>query len=144
MNEDKQEVIIKDIKMPLISMIVFMVKWSIAAIPALLILFVFGALFWAVLARMIIGDSSIFSPTNSTSTEQLDAPKKADIPEHESSLPVRKFALTIPVNEDTECQAGYGLAFNGFSKTWECVEYCETGYSSSIDKQGKWQCVRLK
>ena len=35
---DKQEVVVVDIKMPFLSMVVFMVKWVIASIPALLIL----------------------------------------------------------------------------------------------------------
>jgi hypothetical protein len=35
---DKQEVVVVDIKMPFSSMVVFMVKWVIASIPAILIL----------------------------------------------------------------------------------------------------------
>ncbi|MDH5548129.1 MAG: hypothetical protein OEZ43_21340 [Gammaproteobacteria bacterium] len=34
----KNEVVITDIKMPFISMVIFMVKWAIAAIPAIIIL----------------------------------------------------------------------------------------------------------
>lgn len=40
---EKQEVVVTDIQMPFGSMVVFMVKWAIAAIPAAIILFV---LFW--------------------------------------------------------------------------------------------------
>ena len=43
------EVIITDIKMPFISMVIFMVKAAIAAIPALIILAVLGAIIAAVL-----------------------------------------------------------------------------------------------
>jgi hypothetical protein len=43
-----QPVIVKDIEMPFGSMVVFMVKWSLASIPAFLILFVIGYLFWSV------------------------------------------------------------------------------------------------
>lgn len=39
---DSKEVTVVDIKMPFWSMVVFMVKWSIAAIPAILILVVFA------------------------------------------------------------------------------------------------------
>lgn len=39
----ENEVTVVDIKMPFWSMVVFMVKWSIAAIPAILILVVFAA-----------------------------------------------------------------------------------------------------
>jgi len=43
----KKEVVITDIKMPFLSMVVFMVKWAIAAIPAIIIL--------AILGMMIMG-----------------------------------------------------------------------------------------
>lgn len=39
---EKQEVIVTDVQMPFGSMVVFMVKWAIAAIPAVIILFVIG------------------------------------------------------------------------------------------------------
>lgn len=39
----KNEVVITDIKMPFWSMVVFMVKWTIAAIPAFFILAIFAA-----------------------------------------------------------------------------------------------------
>lgn len=40
----KNEVVITDIRMPFWSMVVFMVKWAIAAIPAIIILAVLGAI----------------------------------------------------------------------------------------------------
>lgn len=40
----KNEVVITDIKMPFMSMVVFMVKWAIAAIPAIFILVTLGAI----------------------------------------------------------------------------------------------------
>ncbi|MEH6555895.1 hypothetical protein [Pseudoalteromonas tetraodonis] len=40
----KNEVVITDIKMPFWSMVGFMVKWAIAAIPAIIILGVCGAI----------------------------------------------------------------------------------------------------
>jgi CHASE2 domain-containing sensor protein len=46
-------VVITDIKMPFISMVVFMVKWAIAAIPALIILAIFGAIIAGVLGGMV-------------------------------------------------------------------------------------------
>lgn len=51
----KAEVIVTDIKMPFWSMVVFMVKWTIASIPALLILFLFVALFGGVLNGLLSG-----------------------------------------------------------------------------------------
>ncbi len=41
---NRQEVIVVDLKMSFWSMVVFMVKWAIAAIPALIILAVIGTL----------------------------------------------------------------------------------------------------
>ena len=40
----KQEIVITDISMSFNSMVVFMVKWVIASIPAFIILFLIGAL----------------------------------------------------------------------------------------------------
>lgn len=42
--EDRR-VIVTDIRMPFLSMVVFMVKWVIASIPAMIILWILGALF---------------------------------------------------------------------------------------------------
>jgi hypothetical protein len=50
---DKQEVRVTDIRMPFGSMVVFMVKWAVASIPALIILFVLGALLWGVLIGFV-------------------------------------------------------------------------------------------
>jgi hypothetical protein len=41
------EVIVTDIHMPFPSMVMFMVKWAIASIPAMIILILLGAFFWA-------------------------------------------------------------------------------------------------
>lgn len=50
----KNEVVITDIRMPFISMVVFMVKWAIAAIPAIIIL----TLLAAIVAAFIGGGTS--------------------------------------------------------------------------------------
>ena len=44
MSDNSTRVIVTDIKMPFWSMVRFMVKWAIAAIPAILILTILGAL----------------------------------------------------------------------------------------------------
>ena len=45
---EETQVVVTDIQMPFISMVVFMVKWALAAIPALFILFaIFTGLFLA-------------------------------------------------------------------------------------------------
>ena len=52
MSDDKREVIVTDIRMPFVSMVVLMVKWALASIPAVIILFfifgILGALFGGV------------------------------------------------------------------------------------------------
>jgi len=51
---NKQAVVVTDIRMPFFSMVIFMVKWAIAAIPALLILIVFGVLTWGMLSGLLL------------------------------------------------------------------------------------------
>lgn len=45
--DNRREVVVTDIRMPFGSMVAFMVKWAIAAIPAMIIL---GVLWWLVMA----------------------------------------------------------------------------------------------
>jgi hypothetical protein len=51
------EVTIVDIKMPFMSMVVFMIKWVIAAIPAFLILGLLSLMFSGVIAGMFMATS---------------------------------------------------------------------------------------
>ena len=53
MADEKREVVVTDVKIPFWSMVVLMVKWAVAAIPALIILILIGAV-----ASMVI--SAIF------------------------------------------------------------------------------------
>ncbi len=56
MDENKtHNVVVTDIQMPFMSMVVFMVKWIIAAIPAMLILTVLGAIMTAVFGMLMSG-----------------------------------------------------------------------------------------
>ncbi|QOP45442.1 hypothetical protein [Sulfurimonas paralvinellae] len=48
----KNEVVITDIKMPFFSMVWFMVKWAIAAIPAFIILTLLGAFTMGILSGL--------------------------------------------------------------------------------------------
>ncbi|MBE0619045.1 MAG: hypothetical protein IH605_00470 [Burkholderiales bacterium] len=52
MTEDRREVVVTDIKIPFWSMVVLMVKWAIAAIPAVIILMILAALFSMVLGMI--------------------------------------------------------------------------------------------
>ncbi|MBV5342991.1 hypothetical protein JZU68_05080 [bacterium] len=47
--ESNQNVRITDVDMPFMSMVVFMVKWAIAAIPAMIILAISGSIVAAIL-----------------------------------------------------------------------------------------------
>jgi len=47
--ENRNEVVVVDIKMPFMSMVEFMVKWAIACIPALIILIFIGAVTFGVI-----------------------------------------------------------------------------------------------
>lgn len=47
-----QKVIITDINMPFLSMVSFMIKWSIASIPAFIILFILGSALGGIIRAM--------------------------------------------------------------------------------------------
>ncbi len=49
MANSEREVIVTDIKIPFFSMVILMVKWAIAAVPALIFLFFIGGLLTTVL-----------------------------------------------------------------------------------------------
>jgi hypothetical protein len=50
-----QQVVVKDIRMTFGSMVIFMIKWSIAAIPAMIILGFIGAIIGLVFGGMFAG-----------------------------------------------------------------------------------------
>jgi urea transporter len=52
---DKREVVVTDVKIPFWSMVVLMVKWAVAAIPALIFLLVIGAVASTVIAAVFGG-----------------------------------------------------------------------------------------
>lgn len=52
-DDDRSTVSIKDIDMPFLSMVRFMVKWAIASIPALCILMMLVAVLWSVLIGIV-------------------------------------------------------------------------------------------
>jgi len=57
-NEPFTRVVVTDIKMPFWSMVFFMVKWAIAAIPALIILVLLGALLSAAVTGFFTASSN--------------------------------------------------------------------------------------
>lgn len=54
-NEIEKRVIVTDINMPFMSMVIFMVKWVIASIPAFIILSVLGAVLTGILGTFMSG-----------------------------------------------------------------------------------------
>lgn len=52
MASNTQEIVVTDIKIPFISMVVLMVKWALAAIPAFIILISLGVAVSIVLAAL--------------------------------------------------------------------------------------------
>ena len=53
--QDSTDVVVRDIQMPFGSMVVFMVKWTIASIPAMIVVFVVVAIAAAVLGGIFGG-----------------------------------------------------------------------------------------
>jgi hypothetical protein len=53
-SKETNEVVVTDIKMSFSSMVVFMVKWAIATIPAIIILTAVGSITWGLL-NLIFG-----------------------------------------------------------------------------------------
>jgi hypothetical protein len=51
--QSRLEVVVTDVRMPFGSMVSFMVKWSLASIPALLILMIVGGVVWGILMGMV-------------------------------------------------------------------------------------------
>ena len=59
-SENTTQIVVTDIRMPFWSMVVFMIKWAIAAIPALIILAIIGGI-----ATAILGGLSMMAWTGS-------------------------------------------------------------------------------
>lgn len=55
MADNTQEIVVTDIKIPFVSMVVLMVKWALAAIPAFIILISIGVAFSIVLSALFGG-----------------------------------------------------------------------------------------
>ena len=54
-DEIEKRVVVTDINMPFMSMVIFMVKWVIASIPAFIILSILGAVLTAILSAFMGG-----------------------------------------------------------------------------------------
>jgi hypothetical protein len=131
MSEDnKQEVRVADIRMPFGSMVVFMVKWAIASIPALIILFVLGALLWGVTMGLVVSlthpsrqaSSSPSSATGGNSSEPSQA--NAEQTSYLGKILVSKVSVGKSVLDETGV---FGEIKNTGDRTLKKVEitiYC--------------------
>lgn len=54
-SEIEKRVVVTDIRMPFLSMMVFMIKWVIASIPAFIILSIMGGIVTAILGMLMRG-----------------------------------------------------------------------------------------
>ena len=52
-SQESKQVVVVDVKMPFLSMVTFMVKWAVAAIPAVFILTMFGAMMFGILSGIM-------------------------------------------------------------------------------------------
>jgi hypothetical protein len=57
MPEDYGRVVVTDIKIPFRSMVVLMVKWAVATIPALVILILFGSVTFGIISSLWVAGS---------------------------------------------------------------------------------------
>ena len=55
---NRQNVVVTDIRMPFLSMVIFMVKWAIAAIPAIIFLTVIGGFVWGMLMGFMFSSTT--------------------------------------------------------------------------------------
>jgi hypothetical protein len=55
MADNTQEIVVTDIRIPFLSMVVLLVKWALAAIPAMIILIVIGMLLSMILGAFFGG-----------------------------------------------------------------------------------------
>jgi len=59
MADNAQQVIVTDIKIPFLSMVVLMVKWALAAIPAVIVLIVIGTII-SMAMGFLFGDTFVW------------------------------------------------------------------------------------
>lgn len=75
-NPTVTNVVVTDIRMRFGSMVVFMIKWALASIPAFLLLLLAGTIFWAFVAGMFL--TTAFTPRATAQPES--APTGAQAP----------------------------------------------------------------
>jgi hypothetical protein len=73
----RPEVMVTDIRMPFWSMVIFMVKWAIVSIPAILILVVLTVVFWTTIVGLVgsLGSSRVRSVSTQTAATGNGSPQ---------------------------------------------------------------------
>jgi len=127
---DKQEVRVTDIRMPFGSMVVFMVKWAVASIPALIILLVLSAVLWGFLAGFV---GSLTRPSRQVSSSPSSAvggsPNEPSQANSEQSAYLSKILVSkVSDGKDVLGRTGiFGEVKNSGDRTLKKVEitiYC--------------------
>ena len=100
MEPQRNDVTVVDIRMPFLSMVLFMVKWAIASIPALIILVVLGFFVAAILAalgRPLMEKTRTFGTSDLPTTNTLAVDKQ--VPKHEGWINDTANVLSGPDRE---------------------------------------------
>jgi hypothetical protein len=84
------QVRVTDIKMPFSSMVVFTIKWALAAIPAMLLLMVIGAVFWLVVAGVVVPIANEWTQPKDASIGTPEEQAAPTTPESRPPTSVRK------------------------------------------------------
>jgi hypothetical protein len=111
---NKNQVIVTDIQMPFMSMVTFMVKWSLAAIPAILILTFFGFAVFTVLTAIITSRHSqleVKTPTVETPAAKPKEPEPLSITLHKKGY--RERDLNAGFDKDV---ISFGVSFTNLTE----------------------------
>src|SRR6267154_1962088 len=122
-----QEVRVTDIRMPFGSMVLFMVKWAIASIPAMIILLGLGALLWGFLIGLATRSSR--QASSSPSSVAGGSPDEPSPTNSEQTAYLSKILVSnVSVGKDTLDRTGvFGEIKNSGDRTLKKVEitiYC--------------------
>jgi len=93
-SSDARDVVVRDVRMPFLSMVVFMVKWAIAAIPAMLVLTFIGVS-GAILAWSLLGGLS-------SAVSQRGRKTELPVTSPPAAIPMARDRLTPPTVEPRE------------------------------------------
>ena len=99
-DDPPNRVTVTDIEMPFLSMVRFMVKWAIAAIPALLILGILGVGFWSVLIGIPPLLKSTFSPKLVENPQSVKPPNPSVVTAPAGSKSPSASAEKVPLSAE--------------------------------------------